>query len=263
MWRSIRSHSWKSAGRQDARSDIIAEQLSETETDIDDNGNTLCRWPFRLFVDSPIIQAYKFTSSHFQKKISDIPLPVSPPIFSVFEAEKGSNTKIDQQELPLCDSEIKTSRDHDPSKAQRDQLCTSLDHSLASTPSNTNISSVGWPLLHQPFLANKLSYSSTRSHKMSVIEWALQLPDRPKEFLSQGTDLKEHQMESRERQDNIAENISKDCILEMSNTHLCNASRVKCKIQGFCQGKLLKEFQFLELLVATGNFSSSRFICKR
>ena len=259
----MRSRSLKSAGRHDGRSDIVTEQFSDTDLDIHDNG---CRWSFRLFLDSPIIQAYKFTSSRFLKKMSEIPTFISGPKLSVIVADEGSNNReVNQQELPSCDSATETSDNQDSFEVQRGLLPTSFDQSSASPSANTSISSVGWPLLHQPFLAKGASFNSTSSQKMSVIEWALQLPDRPKEILNQGTNLKEHHMESnihwRENQDNIGEEIGRDCALGMSNAHLCNESSVKCKLKEFCRGKLCKEFQFLELLVATGNFSPSMFIC--
>jgi hypothetical protein len=261
----VKSRSLKSAGHHDGRNDIVSEQFSEKDLDIHDNRNDLCRWSFRLFQDSSISHMYKFTSSHFRRKISDIPSPLSGPVISAIQQEQGSiNGKINQQEVLSDDSATEASI-QDLSRFQREQSPTSIGHSLASPPRNTSISSVGWPLLHKPFLAKGASFNGTSSHKMSVIEWALQLPDRPKEILNHCTNLKGHQVESSKQfkvnQDDIEVEIAKSCNLEMSNILLCNGNSVKCKLKDFCQGKLCKEYQFLELLIATSNFSSSTFIC--
>jgi hypothetical protein len=39
-------------------------------------------------------------------------------------------------------------------------------------------SSPGWPLLHRAILMVNVPSSQTQDRKMSVVEWALQLPDR-------------------------------------------------------------------------------------
>jgi hypothetical protein len=92
---------------------------------------------------------------------------------------------------------------------------------------------------------------------MSVIEWALQLPDRPKEKLDPKCifPMKVEQYRignddvSKEKWRSIGENASKDHVSQ------CDGNTVALRVELVCHSR---EFHSLELQAATDNFSTSK-----
>lgn len=307
--RTIRSHSWKGPGHQqaDGRRASVSEQLAVIEMGRDDYGNTPCHWPLpSRLLESPIsvLQAYKYTSPHMQasKKMSDVESPLSAwssptdlltPRYQDCTNTLGSNDVRINKEEPLpsrntlwdclvqnkggqhyglseCKFHKSFSVQSGPESALEES---SFFVSLERPPdrvgpgpqrdASTNGSSAGWPLLHRSILMTKLNHHRAKSHRMSVVEWALQLPDRPKEILNQHAefvdkDLPHISSEGREHH-TTGKNTPSKCT---ADAHPCHADTVASKVERLCHKKSCKGFHFEELKSATDNFSLGNMIGK-
>jgi hypothetical protein len=97
---------------------------------------------------------------------------------------------------------------------------------------------------------------------MSVIEWALQLPDRPKEKLDPKyifpMKVEQYRIDnddvSKEQWRSIGENASRDDVSQ------CDGNTVALRVELVCHNANCREFHSLELQAATDNFSTSK-IC--
>lgn len=128
--------------------------------------------------------------------------------------------------------------------------------------------SVGWPLLRRS-LPTIINQENGTTHRMSVVEWALQLPDRPKEILNQQTDLPDNDMpnlspvissEGMCFEEHRAEENSRVCAHDV---HLqCHTDTVASRLAKLSQKIPFKQFQFVELQAATGNFNSDNMVGK-
>eukprot|EP00250_Pteridium_aquilinum_P016033 c22906_g2_i2 orf=597-2900(+) len=126
---------------------------------------------------------------------------------------------------------------------------------------NDSPPSVGWPLLHRS-IPTKLNHGSVRSHRMSVVEWALQLPDRPKDTMNLQTELQDDDIpycsplvinEGTCHEGQRAVENSKICA---ADAHLqCHTDIVASRIAKLSQNCPCRQFQFVELQAATGNFN--------
>ena len=121
-------------------------------------------------------------------------------------------------------------------------------------------SQVGWPLLRRSTTMVKENTENLNSHRMSVIEWALQLPDRPKEKLNPQCLLPTREEQCRI----ISENISKDKTSPLNSstigTYPCDVNTITSKVALVCHNKTCREFHLLELQAATNNFSTSKYL---
>ena len=119
-------------------------------------------------------------------------------------------------------------------------------------------SHVGWPLLRRSTTMVKENTENLNCHRMSVIEWALQLPDRPKEKPNPQCLLPTREEQCRI----ICENISKDKTPPLNSssigTYQCDANTITSKVESVCHNKTCREFHLLELQAATNNFSTSK-----
>eukprot|EP00250_Pteridium_aquilinum_P016032 c22906_g2_i1 orf=597-3152(+) len=133
---------------------------------------------------------------------------------------------------------------------------------------NDSPPSVGWPLLHRS-IPTKLNHGSVRSHRMSVVEWALQLPDRPKDTMNLQTELQDDDIpycsplvinEGTCHEGQRAVENSKICA---ADAHLqCHTDIVASRIAKLSQNCPCRQFQFVELQAATGNFNKDNMVGK-
>lgn len=132
----------------------------------------------------------------------------------------------------------------------------------------------GWPLLHRTISMNSLNRPLKVSRR-SVVEWALQLPDRPREVL-------EHHIESLERnrysysplkngydcdsllgKDRTQDERQIEFTNSMANPQVDCINRVASAIgrsAAVCQDNTCMVFELLELQKATNNFSVGNLI---
>lgn len=147
----------------------------------------------------------------------------------------------------------------------------SKDKCISSTTTS------GWPLLHRSISMTK-SENPSRARRMSVVEWALQLPDRPKQLLERhsGPVDKNLSFSSMIQKGGIHENVSSE---EEEEQVVTDEERVsstvsissltervettmlqRCSL--VCKSKSCVVFQFAELQTATKNFSKDNIVGK-
>lgn len=295
----------------DGRRASVSSYSSEMETGHDD-GNTACAWPLpSRFLDSPVsvLHAYKHTS--LQKRVLGLlespPSASSSPTESLMAenqcgTDPSSHDDVQNDEekvghahqsLEDCfategDPEHGLARNVSAEKVASPQpnqdkdaepcmLYVGLDmptngqKSQESAVEDGSQPSVGWPLLRKHFATN-LEHDQPRPRKLSVVEWALQLPDRPKEIVNHEGELQdtdnfdsvaqissESMCHEPQGPEDTATNESKS-ICEADTLPQCHTDAVGSRLAKLPSARPCKHFQYKELQAATNNFNSDNLV---
>lgn len=152
----------------------------------------------------------------------------------------------------------------------REELQNSLKEATFQTPTDTQRASEfkcannnipqGWPFLHQSMAASKWETPHAKARRMSVVEWVLQLPERPKRLLEQqsGPMNQKFSFYSAIQNREICDDIS-NTEVKQQEAEMVSSTKVEKTLSGkfyqICKSKTCVVFQVADLETATNNFS--------
>lgn len=121
-------------------------------------------------------------------------------------------------------------------------------------------SSSGWPLLRRAMSFSKVSRRQPIERQISVVEWAMQLPNRQSQMTEQAKAqiLHEAQIQECRMQASNTGKAGSPCV--QNNFYDCDECFLTKKLEFLCESKACKRFTYEELQSATFNFSTENFI---
>ncbi|MCO5568109.1 hypothetical protein L7F22_021805 [Adiantum nelumboides] len=308
--KTLRTHSWKNSGHHLTdvrRASVYSSKSLETETVYDEYGNATCPWPLpSRFLDSPVSVLHAYKHPSFQKRLMgpvESPLSAlsSPTTLTSDEDAQNNQEKVlhSHQSLEQCfaiaekyydqlgqcsgalmnltsaqpirDISLQRSEEKDVKSCTLYQsIDTSTNGSclLAEDAAEDDSPHVGWPLLRKHFATDHVCKSSSR--RLSVVEWALQLPDRPKHTMNQQAELLKYETDGHNSSPHLSgEKLNHEQQTKQDGSNVCEVDALlpqhyndalESRIARLSNARPCKQFQLKELQDATNNFNSDNMV---